>query len=81
MKKKKLLSIMLMSCMILSATLPMMPGGLQAVAAEQTDAADTVEATVIDVTKYGADPTGVQDSAEGIQAAIEARQPSKLQNR
>lgn len=72
MKKKKLLSIMLMSCMILSATLPMMPGGLQAVAAEQTGAADTVEATVIDVTRYGADPTGVQDSAEGIQAAIEA---------
>ena len=27
---------------------------------------------MIDVTKYGADPTGVQDSAEGIQAAIEA---------
>ena len=51
MKKKKLLSIMLMSCMILSATLPMMPGGLQAVAAEQTGAADTVEATVIDVTR------------------------------
>lgn len=28
--------------------------------------------TVIDVTQYGADPTGVKDSAEGIQAAIEA---------
>lgn len=27
---------------------------------------------MIDVTRYGADPTGVQDSAEGIQAAIEA---------
>ena len=32
--------------------------------------------TVIDVTQYGADPTGVKDSAEGIQAAIEAAKRS-----
>ena len=72
MKKKKLLSIMLMICMILSVTIPSIPGGGKAAAAERADDADTTEATVIDVTKYGADPTGVQDSAEGIQAAIEA---------
>lgn len=72
MKKKKLLSIMLMICMILSVTIPSIPGGGKAAAAERADDADTTEATVIDVTRYGADPTGVQDSAEGIQAAIEA---------
>ena len=66
MKTRKTFSVMLVICMLLSLVFPSSGGGVSNAAS----ASDKV--TVIDVTQYGADPTGVKDSAEGIQAAIEA---------
>ena len=56
---------MLVICMLLSLVFPSSGGVSNAASASD-------KVTVIDVTQYGADPTGVKDSAEGIQAAIEA---------
>ena len=56
---------MLVICMLLSLVFPSSWGVSNAASASD-------KVTVIDVTQYGADPTGVKDSAEGIQAAIEA---------
>ncbi len=55
---KRMLSWLLLVCMVLSG-LPAIPAA----------AANT---TVIDVLDYGADPTGAEDSAEAIWAALEA---------
>lgn len=54
---------MLVICMLLSLVFPSSWGVSNAASASD-------KVTVIDVTQYGADPTGVKDSAEGIQAAI-----------
>lgn len=60
-----MLSWLLVICMVFTALFPM-----SAVrAAEPTGEA---EATVIDATAYGADPSGAKDSAKAIQKAIEA---------
>lgn len=56
---------MLVICMLLSLVFPSSVGVSNAASASD-------KVTVIDVTQYGADPTGVKDSAESIQAAIEA---------
>ena len=65
MKTRKTFSVMLVICMLLSLVFPSSGGVSNAASASD-------KVTVIDVTQYGADPTGVKDSAEGIQAAIEA---------
>ena len=64
-KTRKTFSVMLVICMLLSLVFPSSGGVSNAASASD-------KVTVIDVTQYGADPTGVKDSAEGIQAAIEA---------
>lgn len=50
---------MLVICMLLSLVFPSSWGVSNAASASD-------KVTVIDVTQYGADPTGVKDSAEGI---------------
>lgn len=59
MKTRKTFSVMLVICMLLSLVFPSSWGVSNAASASD-------KVTVIDVTQYGADPTGVKDSAEGI---------------
>lgn len=59
MKTRKTFSVMLVICMLLSLVFP--SSWRVSNAASASD-----KVTVIDVTQYGADPTGVKDSAEGI---------------
>ena len=60
MKTRKTFSVMLVICMLLSLVFPSSGGVSNAASASD-------KVTVIDVTQYGADPTGVKDSAEGRQ--------------
>ena len=62
MQKKRLLALLTAVC--LAVPTGIMPG--------QTAPASDADATVINVTDYGADPSGVTDSTPGIRAAIEA---------
>lgn len=64
MNKRKIISYILICCMILSGFTPHL-----AVSAANAKAADV---TVIDAADYGADPSGETDSAEAIQRAIAA---------
>lgn len=63
MKKKNILSMLLAVCMLVTALLPQM-----AVKANEPENG----AVVIDVTDFGADPSGIRDSAVPIQKAIAA---------
>lgn len=70
MGKKRLIAIAMSLCMLFSVATPQAVwGGTQAKAAEGEAKAT---GSVIDATKYGADPTGLKDSAEAIIAAIAA---------
>lgn len=60
--KKKLVALLMTLCMTVPST-----GGFGGAA----EAADEGEKIVIDVTEYGADPTGATDSTPAIQKAIE----------
>ena len=70
MKTRKTFSVMLVICMLLSLVFPSSGGVSNAASASD-------KVTVIDVTQYGADPTGVKDSAEGIQAAIGSKRSER----
>ena len=61
--KKKLVAFLMAVCMAVPSV-----GTVGAT----VEAADKEEAKVIDVTKYGADPTGATDSTPAIKKAIEA---------
>lgn len=63
MTKRRLLSFLLVICMLLTGLTPGM-----AAAAEETEP----ESVIVDVTDYGADPLGIRDSAEAISRAVEA---------
>lgn len=61
--KKKLVAFLMAVCMAVPSF---------GTVAATVEAADKEEAKVIDVTKYGADPTGATDSTPAIKKAIEA---------
>lgn len=64
-KLKKALSVLLSCCMICS-------GGIFVQAENTEEKERQTETTVIDVTDFGADPSGKEDSALAVQDAIEA---------
>lgn len=73
MKGKRFLSILLTSCMLITGLMPgMTAGAQQAKQRTEQQAEEQADVTVIDVTDYGADPTGSADSAQAIIAAVEA---------
>lgn len=65
---KRAAVILLTLCLVLSG---LDLGGITAFA-ESADPAEGVDAVVINVTDYGADPSGARDSAVAVQKAIEA---------
>lgn len=64
-KLKKALSVLLSCCIICS-------GGIFVQAENTEEKERQTETTVIDVTDFGADPSGKEDSALAVQEAIEA---------
>ena len=57
--KKKIISLILSLCMITSLFIPF-----------EVSAEEDPNSVIVDVTDYGADPSGATDSAEAVQAAI-----------
>lgn len=67
MSRKKIVSYMLVFCMLFSAFIP------QTAVFAANEKADTENAgIVLDATKYGADPSGAGDNAQAIQAVLAA---------
>lgn len=67
MSRKKIVSYMLIFCMLFSAFIP------QTAVFAANEKADTENAgIVLDATKYGADPSGAGDNAQAIQAVLAA---------
>ena len=69
MKRRRFLSALLVLCMLLTGLTPGMTAGARQ---QETLGQEQTEAAVIDVTDFGADPTGNEDSAQAIIRAVEA---------
>lgn len=66
-RRKEHINIFIAVLLVISIILPSLSA-----AAKEKETVQTQKATVIDVTDYGADPTGVKDSTEAVWDALQA---------